>query len=65
MLDLYFNMSSSYTSWDRAVSLIENTTYDLSALITHTGGIDRWEEFFGDIQAGRALKAMFVPEKSQ
>ena len=60
MLDVYFNMSSSFTSWGRAASLIENTPYDLSNLITHIGGIDCWESSFNDIQKGKAIKAMFI-----
>lgn len=62
VLDISFNMSSSYTSWDRALSLIENTNYDLGKLITHTTTIDNWESVFNDLQNERGIKALFIPE---
>ena len=62
MLDVFFNMSSSYTSWDRAVSIVEHTPYNLRKLISHVGSIENWYSFFKNIQEGHALKAMFVPK---
>jgi len=40
MLDAYFNMSSSYTSWDRAIAIAANTKRDLSKLISHRESIE-------------------------
>ncbi len=59
ILDIFFNMSSSYTSWDRALSLMSNTKFDLNKLITHKESLENWEQVFNDIIEGRAIKAMF------
>jgi L-iditol 2-dehydrogenase len=60
VLDVSFNMSSSYTSWDRALSLIANTEKNLSRLITHKTSIDNWEQVFNDLEAENGIKALFV-----
>ena len=62
ILDVYFNMSSSYTSWDSALRLMANTRYDLSKLITHRASISNWRAVFSDLTAGKGIKAMFIPE---
>lgn len=62
MLDVFFNMSSSYTSWDSALSLMANTRYDLSKLITHRASINNWRDVFNDLVTGKGIKAMFIPE---
>ena len=63
VLDIAFNMSSSYTSWDRAISLLAGSSEVLSQIITHRTGIDRWEEVFKDLEAERGIKAMFLPQE--
>ena len=60
-LDLHFNFSSSYSSWDKALKLMASTPYDLSRLITHRTGIEEWERVFKDIQDERGIKGMFFP----
>ena len=40
VLDVRFNFSSSYTAWDRALSLLANTKLDKESLITHNTSID-------------------------
>lgn len=60
VLDVAFNMSSSYTSWDRALSLIANTDKDLSKLITHKTSIENWHQVFKDLEAENGIKALFV-----
>lgn len=61
VLDIAFNMSSSYTSWDRALSLIVNTQADLSRLITHRTSIYEWERVFKELEEERGVKALFIP----
>jgi L-iditol 2-dehydrogenase len=61
VLDVRFNMSSSYTSWDRAISLLAGTERDIGQLITHRTSIERWEEVFHDLEAERGIKALFIP----
>ncbi len=60
--DVAFNLSSSYTSWPRALSIMKNTAYDLTKIITHQENISNWEKVIEDIQSGKAIKAMFIPE---
>jgi L-iditol 2-dehydrogenase len=55
-----FNLSTSYTSWDRAIRLIANRKIDVAALVTHRGGIDRWQEFFTALDNKKGLKGIFV-----
>jgi len=61
-LDISFNFSSSYTSWDKALSLMGNTKMDLGKIITHKAPIAQWREVFEDIEAERGVKALFIPE---
>lgn len=60
-LDVHFNFSSSYTSWDKALRLMASSRFDLRRAISHHARIDDWRRVFDDIAAERAVKAMFVP----
>ncbi|KJS50588.1 MAG: hypothetical protein VR66_01960 [Peptococcaceae bacterium BRH_c23] len=62
VLDISFNMSSSYTSWDKALSLIANTNKDLNKVITHKTTINEWKKVFNDLEAERGIKALFISE---
>lgn len=62
VIDIAFNMSSSYTSWDRALSLIANSKLNLGRLITHRASIGDWEQVFADLEMEKGIKAIFVPE---
>jgi len=59
--DIYFNLSTSYTSWDRAISLIASGKVNARALISHCEPLSEWERVFDDIENMRALKAVLVP----
>lgn len=61
--DISFCMSSSYSSWDRALSIMATTPYDLSKIITHQESVENWEKVYDDIAKGDAIKAMFVPSE--
>jgi len=61
VLDVVFNMSSSYTAWDRALALISNTLMDLNSLITHKSSIHDWEQVFCDLEEEKGIKALFLP----
>lgn len=61
VLTVIFNLSSSVSSWERALSIMANTSCDLRAVITHHASIEDWELVFADIAQGRAIKALFVP----
>ncbi len=59
--DIRFNLSTSYTSWDRTISLIEKRRIDVEALITHREPLERWEQVFDDVENLRALKGVLIP----
>ncbi len=59
--DIYFNLSTSYTSWDRAISLIASGKVNAEALISHCEPLSNWERVFDDVENMRALKAVLVP----
>lgn len=62
VLDIKFNFSSSYTAWDRALSLLASTKKDMASLITHRTSIENWERVFTDLIEEKGLKALFMPE---
>jgi L-iditol 2-dehydrogenase len=59
--DLFFNLSTSYTSWDRAISLIAERKINVDAIITHREPLTKWEQVFDDVENLRALKAVLIP----
>lgn len=59
--DIYFNLSTSYSSWDRAISLIASGKVNAEALISHCEPLSNWERVFDDVENMRALKAVLVP----
>jgi len=65
ILDVYFNMSTSYTSWDRAIAIAANTKRDLTRLITRKESIENWEKVFEDLRKGNELKVLFIPDSEK
>jgi len=59
--DLLFNLSSSYTSWDRSISLIVERKINVEALITHRVPLTEWERAFEVVENLRAIKALLIP----
>jgi len=57
-----FNMSTSYTSWDKAIYLIESGQIETEPLITHRGGLEKWSEFFNILDEKKGIKAIFIPK---
>jgi L-iditol 2-dehydrogenase len=60
-IDYIFNMSTSYTSWDRAIHLVHTRQIDVRPLITHKGGLERWAEIFAALEKKEGLKGLFIP----
>jgi threonine dehydrogenase-like Zn-dependent dehydrogenase len=60
-LDFFFNMSTSYTSWDRAVHFVATRRIDVRPLLTHVGGLERWADFFEAMENKTGLKGVFIP----
>lgn len=61
-LEIYFSMSTSYTAWDKALSLLKTDGDKLGRLITWTGKLDDWEAVFHSLVEEKNVKAVFVFE---
>jgi len=59
--DVFFNLSTSYTSWNRALSLIAGGKINIDAVISHREPLANWERTFEDIENLRGLKALLIP----
>lgn len=59
--DIMFNLSTSYTSWDRAISLVANGKVNVRAIISHQEPLERWESVFMEVEDQKALKALLIP----
>ena len=60
-IEFIFNLSTSYTSWDKAIQLLDSGKIETSPLITHQGGLERWKEFFTDLETKKGIKGIFLP----
>lgn len=60
VLDVKFNLSSSVSSWERALGIMAAAP-DLSPIITDQMNISDWPLAFDKIAKGEAVKIMFVP----
>lgn len=60
--DLFFNLSTSYTSWDRTIHLIATGRIPAGEVISHRMPLSQWRHAFDEIEAQRALKVMLIPE---
>ncbi len=60
MCNLYFNMSTDYTCWDRSIGLIASKKMDVSKIISHTARLEDWEQMFDAIERQEALKVIFT-----
>ena len=61
VVDLIFNLSTSYTSWDRSIHLIASGQVQAERVITHREPLDRWESVFDAIEKLQALKGLMIP----
>lgn len=62
VVDLIFNLSTSYTSWDRSIHLIAGGM-PAERVITHRGPIEQWESLFDAVENLQALKALILPSE--
>jgi len=60
--DVLFNLSTSYTSWDRTIHLIATGRLPAGEVITHRLPLREWQSAFEGIEAQRELKVLLVPE---
>jgi len=61
VVDMQFNLSTSYTSWDRSISLISSGAVPAEKLVTHRAPLEKWEETFDAVEKLQALKALMIP----
>lgn len=59
--DIHFNLSTSYTSWDRALYLLSGKKINIDAIITHREPLENWEKVFEDIENKRGIKGLLFP----
>ncbi len=61
VLDIIFCFSTSYTSWDRAISFLGGNAGEAGKLITHTEPLSNWEKVFSDLENLRGIKGILIP----
>lgn len=59
--DVFFCMSTSYTSWNKTIHLTAAGLINPAGVITHRKSLLEWESVFADIDNQRALKAVLIP----
>jgi L-iditol 2-dehydrogenase len=60
--DVIFNLSTSYTSWDRTIHLIASGQLPAGGVITNRLPLSAWHDAFEGIEAQKELKVLLVPE---
>jgi len=60
--DVIFNLSTSYTSWDRTIHLLAGGRLPAGEIITRRSPLMEWRSAFEDIEAKQALKILLIPE---
>lgn len=61
VIDMYFCLSTSYTSWERSLSLVSRGAINLKKIITHIEPLTNWEKAFQLIEEQKALKILLKP----
>jgi L-iditol 2-dehydrogenase len=61
VVEVIFNLSTSYTSWDRSIALIGKGLVPAEKLITHRLPLAKWEDAFAAVENLQALKALLIP----
>lgn len=58
---IIFNLSTGYTCWDRAISMIASKKIDVNKIITHVEPLKNWKKVFYEIESMKGLKAILIP----
>ncbi len=61
MCTIVFNLSTGYTSWEKAIGLIASGRINVSRLVTHRVPLADWQTAFKAADEGEALKALLIP----
>jgi threonine dehydrogenase-like Zn-dependent dehydrogenase len=62
VVDLHFNLSSSHSSWIRAVAVMGAGRMDPGFVVTHEFPLERWEEAFDIVERGEGAKVLLLPQ---
>ncbi|MGD1101602.1 MAG: alcohol dehydrogenase catalytic domain-containing protein [Terriglobia bacterium] len=60
--DVVFNLSTSYTSWDRTIHLIASGRLPAGQVITRRLPLSEWKSGFEGLEAQKELKVLLIPE---
>ena len=60
-IDVRFSKSSTYMSWDRAISMVARGRVDVRPLITHTFKLADWQKGLDVSASGEAIKVVLFP----
>jgi L-iditol 2-dehydrogenase len=61
VLDIHFCLSTSSTSWDRAINLVASGLLPAQKVITQRLPLTEWEQAFAELEAQSALKVILHP----
>lgn len=58
---LFFNMSTTYASWEKTIWMVAQKKIDVDPLITHELPLGEWEQGFTALEKMEALKVVLIP----
>lgn len=61
MCTIVFNLSTGYSSWEKAIGLIGSRKIEAARLITHRVPLVEWQKAFTAADKGESLKALLIP----
>ena len=64
VLDIQFNMSSSYEGWKMALSLLSSGKLKVEPMV-QVRDLHEWKKAFADLENGKALKILLQPEHAE
>jgi len=59
--NIYFNLSTGYTCWDRTIGLIASKRFNVNKLISNVVPLEEWEPMFDAAEKLLTLKVIFTP----
>ena len=61
VVDMMFCLSTSYSSWDKAINLVSTGQIPAGQIVTHCKPLADWKSVFEDIDSSCAIKAVLLP----
>jgi L-iditol 2-dehydrogenase len=58
---IVFSLSSGFTSWERAISMMASKRIHASRIVTHVAPLAEWERIFEAVEKMDAVKALLIP----